>query len=221
MLSILHIHAGDHAAVAARAAGIHGDVVAWHDSAAVGPCSRYRSRHLYLRSRFWGVDLDAISRPEELWGDRERALWFGPDPWEQLQLLELLACMPDGDCSLVPLPDAAFRLTAAGLAAAFAARRSASTLRFLAAALWFDFCDGELAGLERRLRRANHETRLPYLVSAVQRVLRAREGQPAARAVADHGGAGNIDLPALIEVFRARAFDARDVPQRVVAPAAA
>lgn len=174
MRPILHIHAGDRAAAVARASDLGGVVVAWYDSAAVGPCSRWRGHHLCMRTRYWAVDLAALPRPEQLPGEFERALWFGPDPWEQLQLLEIVACMPDGESSIVPLGRPVPELRADELALAFAARRSAEPLRRLAAALWFDFCDGDMAGIERRLRRSSHKTHLPHLESALRQVLSGR-----------------------------------------------
>jgi hypothetical protein len=183
MRPILHIHAGDRAAAVARASDLGGVVLAWYDSAAVGPCSRYRSHHLCMRTRYWDVDLAALPRPEQLTGDYERVLWFSPDPWEQLQLLELVACMPDGECSIVPLVRPVPELRTDQLAAAFAARRSAQSLRHLAAALWFDFCDGDLRGIERRLRHSSQAGHLPHLESVLRQVLYGRE-KPRAAAVA-------------------------------------
>lgn len=201
---ILHIHAGDCAAAVARASCIDGDVLAWRDSAAVGPCSRDRERHLFVRAAFWGVDFADVQRPEELPGDHERALWFGPDPWEQLQLVEVLAYLSDGPCSIVPLPRAVATMTAAELAAAFDARAPAESLRFFAAALWFDFCDNDLPGLRLRSRRAAADPRLPHLAPALRRILQDRLERRTEREVRELVLAGVRELPALMDALRAR-----------------
>lgn len=180
MRPILHIHAGDRAAAVARASDLGGVVLAWYDSAAVGPCSRWRGQHLCMRTRYLAVDLAAIPRPEQLSGDYERVLWFGPGAWEQLQLLEIVACMPDGESSIVPLARPVPELGPDELALAFAARRSAEPLRRLAAALWFDFCEGDLAGIERRLRHSSQRAHLPHLEAALRQVLSGRDRRRAA-----------------------------------------
>ncbi len=202
--SILHIHAGGCAAAVARAAGLEGDVLPWRDSAAVGPCSRDRTRHLFLRAAYWQVDLGELQRAEELPDDRERALWFGPDPWEQLQLVELLAHLSDGPCTIVPLARAVPAMTTAELAAAFAARASAGRLRYFAAALWFDYCDNELPGLQLRIQRAAEDPRLPHLSAALQRILQDRTEHRTEREVEALVHAGVRELPALMDALRAR-----------------
>jgi hypothetical protein len=201
---ILHIHAGDCAAEVARQAGLEGEVIAWRDSAAVGPCSRDRSRHLFLRTAFWQVEFELLQLPEELPGDIERVLWFGPDPWEQLQLVELLAYMSEGPCSIVPLSRSLAHMHPDELAAAFDARRPADSLRFFAAALWFDFCDDDRNGINLRLRRAAHDPRLPHLEAAVRRVLQDRSEHRTERTVADLVRRGVSEVPALMEALRAR-----------------
>lgn len=201
---ILHIHAGDCAAAVARTAGLAGDVLPWRDSAAVGPCSRDRGRHLFLRAAFWQVDFSELQRPEELPGDHERILWFGPDPWEQLQLVEVLAYLSDGPCTIVPLPRAVPHLSPAELAAAFAARRPAESLRYFAAALWFDYCDNDLPGIRLRIRRAAADPRLPHLGAALRRILQDRLERRTEREVEALVRAGVRDVPALMEALRAR-----------------
>lgn len=153
---------------------------------------------------FWQADLADIQRAEELPSECERVLWFGPDPWEQLQLVELLAYMSDGPCSIVPLTRAVTELTPSELQAAFAARRNAESLRFFAAALWFDFCDNDPAGIALRLRRAANDQRLPHLGSAIRRVLQDRNEHRTEREVEDLVRNGVHELPALLEALRAR-----------------
>lgn len=204
MLPILHLHAGDCAAAFAREVGLEGEVLGWRDSAAVGPCSRERTRHVFLRMAFWQCELAEIQRAEELPGDHERVLWFGPDPWEQLQLVETLAYLSDGPCSIVPLPRSVPELTPGELRAAFAARRNAESLRFFAAALWFDYVDNDVAGIALRLRRAANDQRLPHLGAAVRRVLQDRLEHRTEREVESLVRAGVRDLSALLEALRAR-----------------
>ncbi|PCC68274.1 hypothetical protein SAMN02745121_05158 [Nannocystis exedens] len=208
MLPILHIHAGDCAAGFAREIDLEGEVLGWRDSAAVGPCSRERGRHVFLRMAFWQTDLAEIQRAEELPTDCERVLWFGPDPWEQLQLVELLAYMSDGPCSIVPLSRAVTELTRSELHAAFAARRNAESLRFFAAALWFDFCDNDPAGIALRLRRAANDQRLPHLGAAIRRVLQDRNEHRTEREIENLVRSGVWELPALLEALRARELPA-------------
>lgn len=204
MPPILHIHAGDCAAQVARKAGLEGEVVAWRDSAAVGPVSRDRSRHLFLRMAFWQTEFESLQLAEELSNDGERVLWFGPDPWEQMQLVELLAYMSEGPCSIVPLSRPVAHMRPSEVAAAFKARRPADSLRFFAAALWFDFCDDDRNGINLRLRRAANDPRLPHLEAAVRRVLQDRSEQRTERTIADLVREGVSDVPSLMEALRAR-----------------
>lgn len=201
---IVHVHAGDCAAAVARASGLPGEVLAWRDSPAVGPCSRDRGRHMLQRAAFWDVDYTDLQRAEELPGDHERVLWFGPDPWEQLQLVELLAHLSDGPCSIVPLPRSVTTMTAAEQRLAFAARAPAESLRFFAAALWFDYCDNDLPGLRLRIRRATTEPRLPHLGAALRRILQDRLERRTEREVRALVHAGVRELPALMDALRAR-----------------
>lgn len=200
----LHIHAGDCAAAVAREAGLPGEVLAWRDSAAVGPCSRDRGRHVFARVAFWQVDLAEIQRAEELPDDRERVLWFGPDPWEQMQLVELLAYISDGPCSIAPLAGSVTTMTPGELAAAYAARRPAGALRYFAAALWFDFCDHDRAGIELRIRRAAVDPRLPHLAAALRRIQQDRDERRTQREVEALVRAGVREVPDLLAALRAR-----------------
>lgn len=157
---------------------------------------------------FWQVDFDKLQLAEELSGDSERVLWLGPDPWEQLQLVELLAYMSEGPCSIVPLSRPVAHMSAGELAAAFKARRPADSLRFFAAALWFDFCDDDRSGINLRLRRAANDPRLPHLEAAIRRVLQDRSEQRTERTIADLVREGVYDVPALMEALRARELPA-------------
>lgn len=200
----LHLHAGDCAAEVARLSGPAGEVVAWRDSAAVGPCSRERGRHLLARMAFWGVARGEIQRSEELPDDRERVLWFGPDPWEQLQLVEVLANMSEGPCSIVPLASSVTAMTRVELAAAYEARRPAGSLRYFMAALWFDYCDQDRAGLELRIRRASTDPRLPHLAAALRRIQQDRLERRTQREVEALVRAGVREVPDLLVALRAR-----------------
>src|SRR5690606_5052546 len=95
-------------------------------------------------------------------------------------------------------------LTPSELHAAFAARRNAESLRFFAAALWFDFCDNDPAGIALRLRRAANDQRLPNLGAAVRRVLQDRNERRTEREIEALVRAGVHELPALLEELRAR-----------------
>jgi hypothetical protein len=99
-------------------------------------------------------------------------------------------------------------LTPSELRAAFAARRNAESLRFFAAALWFDFCDNDPAGIALRLRRAANDQRLPHLGAAIRRILQDRNEHRTEREIETLIRAGVHEVPALLEALRARELPA-------------
>jgi hypothetical protein len=116
-----HIFCGDCAADAARPHITDGQIHVWKDSSAVGPCSLDPAEHRRLRSAWWHIDESQMQDPATLPHDGELALWFGPDPWEQIALLELLAGL-GRDATLVPLACCVSELPPPNFATALAAR---------------------------------------------------------------------------------------------------
>lgn len=205
---VLHIHCGDCAARVARAAALPGDVLAWKDSGAVGPCAVDRETHRRLRARWWNVAVDEIERAEDLPADRELVLWFGPDPWEQLALVEMLATAPGTALSLVVLDRGVGVMRPEALPRAFAARLDARGLPALGIRLWRDFCADDRAALHGWIERARNEPRLPHLPAALARVLEDRETERTRLSVQSLMAEGVTDVPALM-----RRLEAMEAPQ--------
>jgi len=118
-VTLLHVHCGDEAAAVARRARLPGDVLAWRDSSAVGPCSVDPATHRQLRAGWWSVPAEGLQAAADMRHDGEIALWFGPDPWEQLALVEVLAGAPAGTHAIVPLDSGVGTLQPADLPARF------------------------------------------------------------------------------------------------------
>jgi hypothetical protein len=172
---LLHVHGGDCAAEVATRADLPGRVLAWRDSAAVGPCAPDPAVHRRLRAAWWGVTENRIQRVGDLRHHGEIVLWFGPDPWEQVALVEVLGGAPAGSISLVD-PGRAVGLMAPGdLGPLLAGRAGAASLREDLRALWQDFCRDDRPALASWVRRLASEPRLPHLGPALSRVLQDRE----------------------------------------------
>ncbi|MBA3549744.1 MAG: hypothetical protein H0T76_24965, partial [Nannocystis sp.] len=142
----LHIHCGDCGADIARLAPLPGDIFVWKDSPAVGPCAFDWDEHRPLRARWWGADPADMQDPRALPTDRPVTLWFGPDPWEQLSLVQLLAGFT-GEASLVPLEFSVGLMRPEALPARFARRKPAPAREPLRR-LWADFCADDRAALD-------------------------------------------------------------------------
>lgn len=198
-----HVFCGDCAADHARphmTGALAGQVHVWKDSAAVGPCSVDPAAHRHLRSAWWHIPAADLQRPDDLPRHGALVAWFGPDPWEQVALLELLAGL-DRAAAFIPLGRAVSSISPAELPAWFAARRTAPD-RTLLARLWSDFCaddparDSGLLALARSLA-------LPHLASALGRVLADRRDHLTERRVRDLVAAGTRDLPHLMRALAA------------------
>ena len=194
----LHVHCGDCGAEAARAAGLPGEVIAWRDSAAVGPSALDPAEHRRLRSAWWGVAEDEAQDPKSLCHAGEIVLWFGPDPWEQFALVEVLAGLPGGQTvSLVPLDQGVGPMNPSALAPLFARRHDVTALYPLARGLWADICHDERGALRTWIARLRGEERLPHLARALGRVLDDREydrTEKQVRALIDQGVTDLRDL---------------------------
>ncbi len=172
---VLHIHCGDIAAGIARRAASPGEVVGWKDSAAVGPCSTDPVEHARLRAEFWGPSFVA-QRLTDFVPGRQCALWFGPDPWEQIALVEILAHIEGyRTLTIVPLDRAVGHTAPDLLPGLFARRFDAVPLIAVASELWRDFAQDDRPKLKRWVEWFATDTRLPLLSRALTRVLEDRE----------------------------------------------
>jgi hypothetical protein len=178
-------------------------VLAWRDSGAVGPCAADRERHRRLRARWWDVAEAEVQRADELPADRDLVLWFGPDPWEQLSLVEVLGGATATAVSLVPLHRGVALLAPAELPACFARRADARDLAAPMAALWRDFCLDDRTAVRRHAERLGADDRLPHLPAALGRVLEDREHSRTEQQIRSLVEAGVRDVPALMRGLEA------------------
>ena len=211
---MLHIHCGDCAAEKARQAvlpdadhvdhvdHVDHEILVWHDSPALGPCSIDFATHRQLRAQWWQHDPADMQSPAEVPRDRPLVLWFGPDPWEQLALVELLAGLPDAPISLVPL-DRGVGETSPALLPARVERRYPAPPREPLRRLWADFCADERDALAAAVTELRGHPRLPHLAAALARVLADRRDQLTERRVRTLVAAGIHDLHDLMQRLRA------------------
>jgi hypothetical protein len=171
----LHVFGGDCAAEVAMRAGLPGRVLAWRDSAAVGPCALDSAAHRRLRAAWWEVVEERIQLPGDLRHDGEIILWFGPDPWEQIALLEVLGGAPPGEMSLVDPGRGVGMMTPGELAPLLTERVDAASVRPDLEALWQDFCRDDRPALYSWALRLARQPLLPHLGPALTRVLQDRE----------------------------------------------
>lgn len=203
MSTTLHIHCGDCAAEVARAAPLAGEVLAWRDSPAVGPCALAWEEHRRLRAAWWAIDADELQDPRALPCDRPIALWFGPDPWEQMALVELLALAPEeAMLSLVPLARGVGESNPAALPAMFE-RRAPAPLRAPLRRLWSDHCADDRVALARAVDELRGDPQLPHLAAALARVLADRRDRLSELRVQTLVRAGVREVPALMQRLRA------------------
>ena len=204
LAAAIHIHCGDCAGGRAREAGLPGEVVAWRDSAAVGPCAGDPAEHRRLRAAWWQVDPARMQDPHTLPRDRPWVLWFGPDPWEQVALLELLAGAPEdgGAVSLVPLERGVGETPAAALAPRYE-RRGPAPERGPLRRLWQEFCADDRAALTRAAAELRGHPRLPHLAAALARVLADRRDGLTQRRVRALVRGGVVEVPELMRRLRA------------------
>jgi hypothetical protein len=203
MTVCLHIHCGDWAAKQARLAPLDGEVLVWRDSPAVGPIAAVWDEHRRLRAAWWAVDPAEMQDPRALPEDRPIALWFGPDPWEQMALVELLAGAPGAAAlSVVPLERGVGESRPDGLAARFE-RRVPAPERAPLRQLWADFCADDRPALDRAVTELRGHPQLPHLGAALARVLAERRDRTTALRVRALVHAGVRELPALMQRLRA------------------
>ncbi len=199
----LHVTNGDVAAQGLARSGLPGDVMAWRDVLHDGPVPddgdlhAFRSaRAQFLGDRGWAtvveVEEDLHARDDRLAGLTSTdaiMLWFEPDLYDQLQLLQVLARLASRDASDRPavsiapadlmlgsLPPAKFRPL-------YDARRTIVDIDYAqCVASWCAFTAATpdaLAAVVARLDReivarryaADDDVRLPHLTAALRRVL--------------------------------------------------
>ena len=181
---LLHVTNGESAGNTLRQTGLGGAVLSWQDVLHEGPVPDVPPAELRLvRARFlsecgWGSErslLDAFERRDRLFRHALEAqtrvvLWFEPDLYDQLQLLQALALARDDELELIQADEDLGPLPADELEALWPSRRPVSDgMRALARAAWDAFRAPDPAGLAELLERDT--TALPHLGSAVRRLL--------------------------------------------------
>jgi hypothetical protein len=190
----LHVTNGDSAAGTLRATALGGDVLAWQDVLHEGPLADVADDDLrLLRARFlashgWGEaesiaaglrerdeTLDAAVRE-----GRPVVLWFEHDLYDQLQLLQVLARLPDvlrGPVELVQSETYLGSLDVADLERLWPTRVPVDGATVVVArAAWTAVLDGRVEDALRLDTR-----RLPWLAPALRRLLEEREPLPRTR----------------------------------------
>ena len=199
----LHVTNGDAAAAGLARSGLPGDVLSWRDILHDGPvppdddrAAFHRARAAFLASRGWATVEEVIvdfetrdARLDEMGPEQEVTLWFEPDLYDQLQLIQILARLAErppaqrpaltivpADLLLGPLPPEKFP-------ALFAARRTIRDIDLQhGAEAWRAFTAPDptalMAMTERldadvsaRVYGADDEVRLPFLAAALRRML--------------------------------------------------
>ena len=183
----LHVTNGESVASTLRSTSLEGVVLSWDDVLHVGPLAFDPNESRLLRASFlaehgWGR-ADAISseleRRDELLARAARehvpiVLWFEQDLFDQLQLLQVLAQLPDGSSvELLQADDYLGPLDGPALERLWASRRSLDTTTHAEARrAWRDVCEGEVESAVGRDLAA-----LPYVETALRR-LREERAEP-------------------------------------------
>jgi hypothetical protein len=199
----LHVTNGDAAAAGLARSGLPGDVLSWRDILHDGPVppdadrdAFRRTRSEFLASRGWAAVEEVIvdfetrdARLDEMGPAQHVTLWFEPDLYDQLQLIQILARLAarpsserpgitivPADLLLGPLPPEKFP-------ALFAARRTIRDVDLQhGTEAWHAFTAPDptaLMTMTERLDRevsarvygADDEVRLPFLAAALRRML--------------------------------------------------
>jgi hypothetical protein len=181
---LLHVTNGESAGNTLRQTGLGGAVLSWQDVLHEGPVPALPPAELRaVRARFlsecgWGSErslLDSFERRDRLFEHALEAqtrvvLWFEPDVYDQLQLLQALALAGDAELELIQADEDLGPLHANELEALWPSRRPVTeAMRALARDAWDAFCAPEPAGLVQLLERDT--AALPHLGSALRRLL--------------------------------------------------
>ena len=182
--SLLHVTNGESAGNTLRQTSLGGAVLSWHDVLHEGPVPALPPAELRaVRARFlsecgWGSErslLDSFERRDRLFEHALEAqtrvvLWFEPDVYDQLQLLQALALAGDAELELIQADEDLGPLHANELEALWPSRRPVTEgMRALARDAWDAFCAPEPAGLVQLLECDT--AALPHLGSALRRLL--------------------------------------------------
>ncbi len=176
----------------------------WKDSSAVGPSSADPRKHRRLRSAWWNIDESQIQHPADLPHDGELVLWFGPDPWEQIALLEVLAGLSGltRNATLVPLACSVGEHAPHDFTALPELRRGVPDLaRFQT--IWRDFCVDDRPAIDIAVRALTDDPDLPHLAPALARVLADRRDYLTERRVRELVAAGTRDIQPLMHALAA------------------
>jgi DNA-binding transcriptional MerR regulator len=183
---LLHVTNGESAGNTLRRTGLGGAVLSWQDVLHEGPVPEVPPAELRkIRARFlskcgWGTEralLDSLERRDRLFLDAlasggQVVLWFEHDLFDQLQLLQILALVPEGDgqLELIQAEDFLGPLGPPELEMLWP-RRQVVTPEILALgrSAWEAFCAPEPTELEKLLGRDT--SLLPFLGPAVRRLL--------------------------------------------------
>jgi DNA-binding transcriptional MerR regulator len=181
---LLHVTNGESAGNTLRETGLGGAVLSWQDVLHEGPVPAVRPVELRaVRARFlsecgWGSErslLDAFERRDRLFEHALEAqtrvvLWFEPDVYDQLQLVQALALAGDAELELIQADHDLGPLRADELEALWPSRRPVTEgMRALARDAWAAFCAPEPAGLAELLERDTAP--LPHLRPTLRRLL--------------------------------------------------
>jgi hypothetical protein len=179
-MEALHVTNGDSAGQTIERTSLGGEVISWNDVLHEGPLAFDPDASRDLRSRFlaecgWGDETAILGelerRDRALAEARHVVLWFEHDLFDQLQLLQILSQVRNGQrLELIQADDYLGPLDVAALEALWETRREASTEMFaLAREAWRAVCDDEIEPVLRRDTAA-----LPYLEPALRRLLEER-----------------------------------------------
>jgi hypothetical protein len=196
---VLHVTNGDCTVEVMRSAGIDGDIVAWRDVLHEGPVPALepaelralRAGHLATMGTAGAaaVEADLRARDERLASalasGEPVVLWFEHDLYDQLQLLQILAGLPDRPAEVELICIGAFpgrpRFAGLGelepeeLASLWPLRTPVTPVHVGAARTgWAAFRGGDLRALERAA--ATPQAPLPFLAPALRRLLEELPG---------------------------------------------
>jgi DNA-binding transcriptional MerR regulator len=173
----LHVTNGESAGSTLRETSLGGVVLSWDDALHVGPLAFDPGESRPVRASFlaengWGdaaaIETELERRDELLAKAQQIVIWVEHDLYDQLQLLQVLAQVPDeAEVELVQADEFLGSLDAAGLEAQWLRRRRvAPVARRTARAAWRAVTEGDLSV---------QVPELPYLAGALRRLAQERE----------------------------------------------
>jgi hypothetical protein len=181
---LLHVTNGESAGNTLRQTALGGAVLSWQDVLHEGPVPDLPPDELrVVRARFlsecgWGSEgslLEALERRDRLFAQALASgmhvvLWFEPDLYDQLQLLQALALAGEAELELIQADHDLGPLPPDELEALWPERRPVTDeMRRLAREAWDAFRAAEPTALAGLLERDT--SALPYLAAAVRRAL--------------------------------------------------